>query len=146
MSRQVRWNLRIYAASLIVIFMSLYGVRLGSLWVAIQLIVITVPMLMLKYQEKDARGRPIPEVERRRGVIGDLGFRYSRIGGRFAVVFSVTLGILLRLLKTEGWWPYLGVSTISQDLVITSSLAVCASCLFVYVCRRWPDEVTEEKA
>lgn len=146
MSKQARLNVKIYAANLIVIFVSLYGVRLGSLWVAIQLVMITVPMLLLNYQEKDAKDRPIPRGERQRGIIGDLGFRYSQAGGKFAVFFSEIIWILLMLLKIEGWWPHLGVTTIPQELVITASLVVSMGCLFAYVCRRWPDEPTEQKA
>lgn len=143
MSRQAGWSLKILAASLIVIFVSLYGVHLGSPWVATQLLVITVPMLLVKYQEADARGRPIPGAERERGVRGETGFRYSQAGGKLAVFFCFTVGTLLDLLQLEGWWPRIGVSTAPQRLMVTTSLVVGAWHLFAYVCRRWPDEPKE---
>ncbi len=144
MSKHASWGLRILAADLVVIFGSLYGVRLGSPWVAIQLILVTVPMLMMKYQDEDARGRPIPPVERRPGVHGELGFRYSQVGGKFAVFFCFTVGPLLDLLYIAGW-PHIGVNTVPQSLMISTSLAVGGGHLFAYVCRRWPDEPKEER-
>lgn len=145
MSSQAGWRLKIFATSLIVIFVSLYGVRLGSPWVAIQLVIITVPMLMVKYQEEDAKGRPIPRVDRKRGVQGELGFRYSQAGGKLAVFLCFTVGALLDLLQIEGWWARIGVSTVPQSLMVTTSLIIGAGHLFAYVCRRWPDEPKEER-
>lgn len=145
MSKHASWGLRIFAADLFIIFGSLYGVRLGSLWVAIQLILVTVPMLMVKYQEEDARGRPIPPVEPRPGVYGEMGFRYSQVGGKFAVFFCFTVGPLFDLLHIAGWWPYIGVNTVPQNLMVSTSVAVGVGHLFAYVCRRWPDEPKEER-
>ena len=145
MSRQAGWSPTIFAASLVVIFVSLYGVQLDSPWVAIQLLIITVPMLLVKYQEADAKGRPIPKVERKPGVYGEMGFRYSQAGGKLAVFFCFTVGTLFDLLQIEGWWSRIGVSTVPQRLMVTTSCVVGAGHLFAYVCRRWPDEPKDER-
>jgi hypothetical protein len=106
---------------------------------------VTVPMLMVKHQEADAKGRPIPKGERQRGVYGEMGFRYSQAGGKLAVFFCFTVGTLLDLLQFEGWWPRIGVNTAPQRLMVTTSLVVGAGHLFAYVCRRWPDEPKGER-
>ncbi len=139
-SKLAGWNSLVGSVSFVILFVGLYGVRLGLLWVAILLIAVTGPILLLKYQKKDAKGRPLLKVERRHGVIGDLGFRSSRVGAKFAAGLSAGVSILLNLTTMEGWWPSIGVSTFLQDVAISASLIVSVICLFAYVSRRWPDE------
>lgn len=143
MSAEGIWRLKFFSISQLVIVANLYWARLASVWVAIQLLLITVPMLIVRFQEKDARGRAIPPVRHQPGLLGS-SVRYSQAGGRFAVSFGSVLGALSELLWFEGWWHQVGVHTPTQVIVVTASVCCSSWYLVVFVCQRWPDEPKKE--
>ncbi|MEO5731842.1 MAG: hypothetical protein ABI134_29890 [Byssovorax sp.] len=137
-------SLKAFVASVAIIIVSFRVVQLDSTWVAIQLIMVNVPILMLKFQEKDAKGRAIPATRRTPGVIGS-GIPYSQAGGKFAVFFCFVVGPLLDLMHIQQWWPHVGISTTAQETMVLTSLCVSMGYLLVYIHRRWPDEPKEER-
>ena len=139
MSRRARSSLKALVASVAIIFVSLRVVQLDSIWVAIQLVMVNVPILLVSFQERDAKGRAIPETRRTPGVLGS-GIPYSQTGGKVAVFFSVVVGTLLDLMQIEQWWPTIGIRTMAQQSMVLLSLCVAMGYLLVYVYRRWPDE------
>ncbi len=144
MSKRTTLKLKMLGLSLLVILLSLYVVHLGSAWVAVQLILINVPMLMVLLQEKDAKGRPIPTTQRKPGVIGS-GTPYSRTGGKFALFFCILAIAVLNLVQLEGWWPHLGITTTAQQVTVLLTLCVSMGYLLVYIYQRWPDEPKDEQ-
>lgn len=139
MSRRTNLKLKMLGLNLLVILVSLYVVHLSSAWVAIQLLLINVPMLLVLLQEKDAKGRPVPVTRRKPGVLGS-GIPYSRAGGKFALFFCIVAICLLNLVQLEGWWPHLGITTTAQEVVVLLSLCISMGYLLVYIYQRWPDE------
>ena len=143
MSRRARLSLKAFVASVAIIFVSLRVARLDSTWVAIQLIMVNVPILMVRFQEKDARGRAIPVTRRSPSVLGS-GVPYSQAGGKVAVFFCIVVGTLLDLMQIEQWWPNIGIRTMAQEAMVLLSLCVSMGYLLVYIHRRWPDEPKDE--
>jgi len=144
MNRRASLSLKAFVASVVIIIVSLHVVQLDSTWLAIQLLMVNVPILMLRFQEKDAKGRAIPITRRTPGVIGS-GIPYSQAGGKFAVFFCFVVGTLLDLMHIEQWWPYIGIRTMAQEAIVLLSLCVSMGYLLVYIYRRWPDEPKEER-
>jgi uncharacterized membrane protein YcfT len=144
MNKRASSSSKALVASIVIIFVSLYVVQLDSTWVAIQLVMVNVPIFMLGFQGKDANGRAIPATRRTPGVIGS-GIPYSQAGGKFAVFFCLVIGTLLDLMHIEQWWPHIGIRTMAQEAMVLLSLCVSMGYLLVYIYRRWPDEPKEKR-
>lgn len=145
MTRQDSLRWKAFVASAVIVNVSLHVVQLASSWVAIQLVLVNVPIMMVRFQEEDAKGRAIPVPRRTPGVIGS-GMPYSQAGLKFTVFFGYVVGTLLDLMHIERWWPYIGIRTPEQKAMVMVSLCVSVGYLFEYICRRWPDEPKEERA
>lgn len=124
-----------------IIFASLYWARLGSMWVAIQLIMVAVPLVFAQFQTKDAKGRPIqaPVNKPDLWVIGS-SIKYSQAGGRFGLFFAIVIGNLITVADMENWWTHVGLTSLRQVIMVRISACIGLYYLFAYICRRWPDE------
>ena len=145
MSSPLRWTLKLFMFSIIIIFASLYWAELGSTWVAIQLILVAVPLVLVQLQTKDAEGRAIKAPTRKPNpwIIGS-SIRYSQTGGRLGLFFAIIAGTLIAAADADNWWSHVGLTNMRQLAVVRLSMCVALYYLFAYVCRRWPDEPTEE--
>ena len=141
MSSPLGWTLKLFVLDVIILVASLYWAGLGSVWVAIQLIMVGVPLALAQLQTKDAKGRPIPAPIKRPNVrvIGS-SVRYSQVGGRIGLFFSIVVGNLLAVADMEGWWTHVGLTSLRQVIVVRLSAVIGLYYLFIYTCRRWPDE------
>jgi hypothetical protein len=145
MSSPLGWALKLFTFSSIIIFASLYWAGLGSTWVAIQLIMLAVPLVLVQFQTKDAEGRAIKAPTRKPNpwIIGS-SIRYSQAGGRFGLFFAIVVGTLIAAADAEDWWTHVGLTSMRQLVVVRASACVALYYLFAYICRRWPDKPAEK--